>query len=41
VEDAAWPQAWANVVGTPALCLSACVLGIAVGRLLVGVKGGV
>jgi CrcB protein len=39
METAAWHQAWLNVVITPTVCLTACVLGIAVGRLLVGVKG--
>jgi CrcB protein len=40
MEDAAWLQAWVNVVMTPAVCLTACVLGIAVGRMLVGLRGG-
>ena len=40
VESAAWHQAWINVVLTPAACLTACVLGIAVGRMIVGFKGG-
>ena len=41
IEDAAWHQAWINVVVTPAVCLTACLLGIAMGRMLVGLKGGV
>lgn len=40
MEDAAWPQAWFNVVGTTALCLTLCFLGIAAGRALVGLRGG-
>jgi fluoride exporter len=39
VEDAAWHYAWVNVVVTPAVCLTACMLGIAVGRMLVGLRG--
>ena len=34
----AWGQAWINVLVTTALCLSVCFLGIAVGRLIVGVR---
>jgi CrcB protein len=41
MESAAWRQAWLNVVVTPTLCLTACVLGISVARLLVGLRGGV
>jgi CrcB protein len=41
MESAAWHQAWINVVVTPTSCLTSCVLGIAVGRLLIGLKGGV
>lgn len=40
VESAAWHQAWINVVGTPTACLAACILGIAAGRMLVGLNGG-
>jgi hypothetical protein len=40
MENAAWHQAWINVVVTPTSCLTACVLGVAVGRMLVGLKGG-
>jgi CrcB protein len=38
-EAGAWPQAWINVVGTTAGCLLLCVAGIAVGRLLIGLRG--
>jgi CrcB protein len=38
-EAGAWPQAWINVVGTTAGCLLFCVAGIAVGRLLIGLRG--
>jgi CrcB protein len=41
MESAAWHQAWINVVVTPTLCLTSCVLGVAVARMLVGLKGGV
>ena len=34
----AWGQAWVNVLVTTALCLSVCFLGIAAGRLVVGVR---
>lgn len=34
----AWGQAWVNVLATTALCLSVCFLGIAAGRLVVGVR---
>jgi CrcB protein len=34
----AWGQAWVNVLVTTALCLGVCFLGIAVGRLIVGVR---
>ena len=34
----AWGQAWINVLATTALCLTVCVLGAAVGRLVVGVR---
>jgi CrcB protein len=39
VEVGAWGQAWTNVLATTALCLALCFLGIAVGRLVVGVRG--
>lgn len=38
VQIGAWGQAWVNVLVTTALCLSVCFLGIAVGRLVVGVR---
>ena len=38
VEVGAWGQAWTNVLATTALCLAMCFLGIAVGRLVVGVR---
>ena len=34
----AWGQVWVNVLVTTALCLSVCFLGIAAGRLVVGVR---
>ena len=40
VEASAWYQAWVNVIATTALCLLCCVLGIAAGRLAVGLRGG-
>jgi CrcB protein len=39
-ESAAWYQAWMNAILTPASCLTACMLGIALGRAIVGLKGG-
>ena len=38
VQLGAWGQVWINVLVTTALCLSVCFLGIAVGRLIVGVR---
>ena len=38
VEIGAWGQAWINVLVTTALCLGVCLLGIAAGRLIVGVR---
>ena len=38
VAAGAWGQAWTNVLATTALCLAMCFLGIAVGRLVVGVR---
>ena len=35
----AWPQAWINLVGTTTGCLALCFLGLAVGRLALGLKG--
>ncbi len=37
-EIGAWGPAWINVLATTALCLSVCFLGIAVGKLIVGVR---
>ena len=34
----AWGQAWVNVLVTTALCVGVCFLGIAAGRLIVGVR---
>ncbi|PYN89657.1 MAG: fluoride efflux transporter CrcB [Candidatus Rokuibacteriota bacterium] len=34
----AWGQAWVNVLVTTSLCLGVCFLGIAAGRLIVGVR---
>jgi CrcB protein len=34
----AWGQAWVNVLVTTAGCLGVCFLGIALGRMLVGVR---
>ncbi len=39
LEANAWPQAWINVVGTTVGCLLLCVAGIAMGRLLIGLRG--
>jgi CrcB protein len=41
LEGAAWHHAVVNVLVTPTVCLTACMLGIAIGRMLVGLKGGV
>jgi fluoride exporter len=38
MQAGAWSQAWINVLATTALCLTVCVLGAAVGRLVVGVR---
>jgi CrcB protein len=40
MENNAWHQAWINLVVTSTFCLAACFLGIAVGRVLVGLRGG-
>lgn len=37
-QTGAWGQAWINVLVTTALCLGACFLGIAAGRLVVGAR---
>jgi fluoride exporter len=34
----AWGQAWVNVLVTTAVCLGGCFLGLALGRILVGVR---
>lgn len=38
VEIGAWGQAGVNVLATTALCLAVCFLGIAAGRIVVGVR---
>ena len=37
-ESGAWGLAWVNVLATTVVCLTVCVLGAAVGRLVVGVR---
>lgn len=39
MESDAWHQAWINVIVTSTLCLTSCFLGIALGRVLVGLRG--
>jgi CrcB protein len=39
MEARAWTEAWVNVVATTAGCLALCFLGIATGRLLLGLRG--
>jgi CrcB protein len=39
VEAQAWTQAWVNVAVTTLACLALCFLGIAAGRLLLGLRG--
>jgi CrcB protein len=39
MEANAWSQAWINVVVTTTICLSLCFLGIAAGRLVLGMRG--
>jgi fluoride exporter len=39
MEARAWTEAWINVVVTTASCLILCFLGIAAGRLLLGLRG--
>jgi len=41
LEGGGWHQTWINVVVTSTLGLTLCFLGIALGRLVVGLKGGV
>src|SRR5215471_8507812 len=38
MEIGAWGPAWINVLVTTAVCLGVCLLGIAAGRLIVGVR---
>ena len=40
VEEGSWLYATTNVVLTTVLCLTVCVLGLALGRYVVGWKGG-
>jgi hypothetical protein len=39
MEANAWHQAWVNIFVTTVISLSLCFLGIAVGRLLLGLRG--
>lgn len=39
MEANAWHQAWINVVVTTTICLGLCYLGIAVGRLILNLRG--
>jgi CrcB protein len=39
MEAGAWHQAWINIFTTTVICLCLCFLGIAVGRLLLSVRG--
>jgi CrcB protein len=39
MELGAWHQAWINIFVTTTVCLSLCFLGIAVGRLVVTLRG--
>ena len=41
IEEGSWLQAGANVVITTGVCLGVCTLGLALGRVLVGGRGGV
>jgi len=40
VEEGSWLSALLNVVLTTGLCLAVCALGLALGRIVVGWKGG-
>lgn len=40
IEEGSWLQAGANVVITTGVCLGVCTLGLALGRVLVGGRGG-
>jgi CrcB protein len=39
MEANAWHQAWINIIVTTVICLSLCFIGIAVGRLLLTLRG--
>jgi CrcB protein len=39
METNAWPQAWAIIVVTTTISLGLCFLGIAAGRLVLGLRG--
>lgn len=39
MEANAWHQAWINIIITTVICLALCFLGIAVGRLLLTLRG--
>lgn len=39
MEANAWHQAWINIFVTTTICLSLCFLGIAVGRLILNLRG--
>jgi CrcB protein len=39
MEAQAWTEAWLNVLVTTVACLTLCFLGIAAGRLLLGLRG--
>jgi CrcB protein len=39
MEAGAWSQAWINIVVTTTICLCLCFLGIAVGRLVLNLRG--
>jgi len=39
LEAQAWTEAWLNVLVTTVACLTLCFLGIAAGRLLLGLRG--
>lgn len=39
MEANAWPQAWINVIVTTVICLSLCFVGIAVGKLVLAMRG--
>jgi CrcB protein len=38
-EDGAWLAAWINVAATTVLCILLCALGMALGRLLITLRG--